>query len=223
MINNYLFEKHYPISEIESKIIAFRGLPRGWNYGQGVPPSEETINIARALNTDLQRSGFQKTNAFPGIDGEIQITAYHESFYLEFTISVDGKITFVQERDNEELRYEEGLSVADAVNKIRAFWGSLWASSDLSITYTTMTPKKRDLPVLHSETQATGLAYPSLRKNVRNDLAQVFVTTSKDTIQTLRVAPHYSSIFQTGYSLQLVHSFRMKAPAETNAITTLRG
>lgn len=84
------------------KIRSFRELPTGWHYGNGNAPSDETIQKALTLNSELALSGFSKTNAFPGIEGEIQVTAYHGPLYLEFTIEPDKGITFIYEHNGEE-------------------------------------------------------------------------------------------------------------------------
>jgi hypothetical protein len=100
--------------------LSFCDLPVGWHYGDGAPPSKETINLALRLNQEAVEAGFEKTNAFPGIEGEIQVTAWLGSLCLEFSVERDGGITFVQELDQQEITYESALTLDEAVNRFRA-------------------------------------------------------------------------------------------------------
>lgn len=59
-----------------TKIDSFASLPDGWDYGQGVPASANTVSRARDLYYELTQLGFTHTEAFPGTDGGIQLTAY---------------------------------------------------------------------------------------------------------------------------------------------------
>src|SRR5258708_32738608 len=92
-----------PINQTVQKIVSFKSLPVGWHYGDGVPPTDEMVKKALMLNAEAAKAGFGKTNAFPGIEGEIQITAYHESTYLEITVELDGSVSFVYEEADQEI------------------------------------------------------------------------------------------------------------------------
>jgi hypothetical protein len=92
------------------KIREFSALPRGWYYGMGTGPSPRTIHIALAYLSALMVYGFSETDAFPGGDGEIMITAYSNSHCIEVTVDVDTTFT-VSHQDGKESRfYEPGLS-----------------------------------------------------------------------------------------------------------------
>ena len=108
------------LAQTTAKILGFAELPVGWHYGGGVPPAETTITAALKLNREAEASGFDKTNAFPGIEGEIQVTAYLGALCLEFTIERDGGITFVKEQDDQELAYESGLTLEEAMGRLHA-------------------------------------------------------------------------------------------------------
>jgi hypothetical protein len=108
------------LAQTTAKILSFRELPVGWHFGGGVPPMNETIAAALKLNQEAEASGFDKTNAFPGIEGEIQVTAYLGALCLEFTIERDGGITFVKEQDDRELFYESGLTLDEAITRLHA-------------------------------------------------------------------------------------------------------
>jgi hypothetical protein len=108
------------VAKTAAKILSFTDLPVGWHYGDGEPPSKETINLALRLNQEAVVAGFEKTNAFPSVEGEIQITAWLGSLCLEFTIERDGGITFAQEQAQQEIAYESALTLDEAVNRFRA-------------------------------------------------------------------------------------------------------
>ncbi len=107
------------LTQTTAKILSFGELPVGWHYGGGVPPAKETIAAALKLNEEAEASGFDKTNAFPGIEGEIQVTAYFGALCLEFTIERDGGITFVKEKDDQEIAYEPTLTLDEAIDRLR--------------------------------------------------------------------------------------------------------
>lgn len=83
------------MSPTESKIRSFAKLKSGWHYGEGKPPSsaavEDAVELLR-LVTEINPS--LATDAFPGIDGEIQLTVYCGIHCLEFTRECSGAWTF---------------------------------------------------------------------------------------------------------------------------------
>lgn len=112
--------EHEVVAQTAEKILSFSELPVGWHYGDGAPPANETIDAALRLNEEAAQAGFEKTNAFPGVEGEVQVTAWIGSLCLEFTIERDGRITFVQEQAQREIAYESALTLDEAVNRLRA-------------------------------------------------------------------------------------------------------
>jgi hypothetical protein len=62
----------------------------------------------------LSNAGFATTNAFLGLDGEIRLTAYHNSIYFELTIEPNGKIVLLLEKNDQEIDYEENISLDKA-------------------------------------------------------------------------------------------------------------
>ena len=167
----YLFPaQHDRIRQTAEKISGFKQLQNGWHYGEGAPPTDETVNVALALNQEAAAVGFTKTNAFPGIEGEIQVTIYHGPAYLEFTIEPNGRIALVREHDQQEIESEENLSLSSALAKIRSLKGLLWVLSESSIrSTTTQTPEL--LRVWPSNPPAAVAAYPSLTRGVSEKVA----------------------------------------------------
>lgn len=99
----------------KDKILEFSNLKKGWHFGEGIPPTEKILKSALDLSDHIATLGFQ-SNAFPGVDGEIMMTVYHGKNYLEFTFETNGTVTFVREKSETEIAYEEGLTVDQAKN-----------------------------------------------------------------------------------------------------------
>lgn len=140
-----------------AKIQQFKKLSHGWHYGRGVAPSEETARSAGRLLIQSFALGFKETDAFPGVDGEIQLTVYQGKSYLEFTIESSGRVTAVHEEDGIEKEYAENLSFDEAVVKLKEFNNRIWKSSGLSIT-TILTAARENSRALPLRTQATEAA-----------------------------------------------------------------
>ncbi len=100
----------------EKKILSFMELPSGWHYGEGGPISLKSIGQALQIYYRGKRYGF-KIDAFPGIDGEIQVCCYHGNDTLEFTIETDGRITYVLEAGENET-FHENLTLMQALTKL---------------------------------------------------------------------------------------------------------
>jgi len=99
------------ISQTAKKIEDFTLVQSGWHYGEGKTPKPEIITMALTLNDEFSKAGFTKTNAFLGLDGEIRVTAYHDAIYLELTIEPNEQITFLFEKNDKEMSYEENISL----------------------------------------------------------------------------------------------------------------
>lgn len=79
------------------KIEGFSRLPAGWHFGEGGPPSAETIKLAIQFESLGRLMGF-RTDAFPGIDGGIIVAFYATNDHcLELTIHADGALSIAYE------------------------------------------------------------------------------------------------------------------------------
>lgn len=94
-------------------------MPKGWRYGEGEPASTKTVKIALQLVTEACHQHILETDAFLGVDGEIQVSMYqNDRCTLEFIVEVDGLITFTYEENNNQKDYKTCLSINDAVRII---------------------------------------------------------------------------------------------------------
>jgi hypothetical protein len=202
------------------KISSFRELPTGWHYGNGNAPSDETIQKALTLNSELALSGFSKTNAFPGIEGEIQVTAYHGPLYLEFTIEPDRGITFIYEHNGEEIEQKEKLDLRTAVQIIRTFRGRTWVLSESFIKGTT-TPIREISKVLPSSHPAMGAKSQSLMMSVYPKEELQFVNISGSSTRTSQAYQPSFGKSQLLLFLKVTGSCNKQAPQGILATTTL--
>jgi hypothetical protein len=100
------------------KIQSFAKLHPGWSFGEGIEFEPAILNKALQLAKTAHTLGFQETDAFPGLNGEIMVTVYQRDDYWEFTLSPKETITFVYEKGEETVVYEEGLPFEFAVSML---------------------------------------------------------------------------------------------------------
>jgi hypothetical protein len=98
------------------KIQSFAYFEAGWSFGEGVGFAQNTLNKASQLAKTAHTLGFHETDAFPGLNGEVMVTVYQGNEYWEFTLLPTETLTFVYERDEETLTYEEGLPFEFAIS-----------------------------------------------------------------------------------------------------------
>lgn len=148
----------------DQRISDFLKLPQGWHYGEGNAPNEKTVDDSLLINNQATLLGL-KTEAFPGINGEIQINCYFEDKTLEFTIESTGEILFVEEESGVEISSREDLTIKEVLNLIRKKYGKrIWSLFEQS-THNIIVDTKSDLPVWRSRippTEAEYRFYPAL-------------------------------------------------------------
>ena len=177
------------ITETAQKISEFRQLRSGWHFGEGTALPEVTIGTALKINRAAGLRGYASTNAFPGINGEIQVTVYDGSIYLEFTIDAKSKITFVREDDDHEVAYEEDLSITDALAMIPLLTEHAWRLSDLSTPTPTLIAKSAASSALRSNRLVTGAEFQLLIKPVSTAPAYPSANILRDSTKNIRI--HY--------------------------------
>jgi hypothetical protein len=99
------------------KVLSFRDLQHGWHYGEGGPIAMPVLGQALELYYMASKCNME-TDAFPGVNGEVQICCYQDSETLEITIEEHDRITFVLEREGEEVEHIENLTLKQALEKI---------------------------------------------------------------------------------------------------------
>lgn len=148
----------------DQEITNFLKLSQGWHYGEGHAPNEKTVDDSLRINNQATLLGL-KTEAFPGINGEIQINCYFRDKTLEFTIESTGEISLVEEKNDIEISSHDNLGLEEVLNFIRKQNGeTIWNSFDQS-TQSIIAGTKGDLRVWHSKiplTEAEYQLYPVL-------------------------------------------------------------
>lgn len=132
------------MNETEQKIRSFRSLSPGWHYGSGVAPTNDMIAKAVQYEALYRLLGYPITDAFPGADGEIMVTAYHGDFYVELTLETDGSFRFACEAPGSNEVYIEGLLAFQAMHRLFDFTRRIKPETcrlyESFILATTMTP-----------------------------------------------------------------------------------
>jgi hypothetical protein len=128
----YFFFGPHKSNKTANEIMDFTRLPKGWHYGRGGPISKRVCTWALQLNGEALARGYRTTEAFPGVDGEVMVSAYIRNHTLDFTIYPDGHITYRREVDDEDVEYSDNLTLEAAKAKISVlglFTWNLFASS----------------------------------------------------------------------------------------------
>ena len=204
------------VNLVEKKIKSFLELSDGWHFSDGETPSIDVIEQAIKLHNTLVEVGLSQTDAFPGIDGEVRVTAYTRNSYYEFTIDKYFHVTFVYEINNRVQVFEEDLSINDAILRIR-YWGLRWASFESS-TKDIMTVGESGSKALHLDQEAR--MYQSSTEIASPITARAYATTSKDTIREKEVPPLFIGILSQDYSQNTVNITMKEARPEIYATST---
>ncbi len=115
----------------------FEEMLDGWHFGEGVRIDKSAINLSReflSVGFDLNHD---EANAFPGINGEVQLRFYHGDDTLDLTFEIDGSITVVIDKDDEQVLYKEDVTYNQATKFLKEFTYERWNLSELSVQSTT--------------------------------------------------------------------------------------
>ena len=80
--------------------------------------SKENAELAAKLNQEIIKAGFEKTNAFPGFEGQVVVSFYHKYIYAEF-ILYNNQWEFFLEKDGAEVKNCIYMSFFGCVEKIK--------------------------------------------------------------------------------------------------------
>ena len=108
------------------KILDFSRYSKGWDYGEGKPFSTETLRRALLLNRIIIAKCTPETDAFPGPDGDIMVTAYWDQWYWEFLINAGGTVTYIAEKNDIVTDERDGLSFNEALAIARRLTKQTW-------------------------------------------------------------------------------------------------
>jgi len=124
-----------------------------------------------ALALDLIR-----TEAFPGINGEVMVSVYRQGHVLDFTIYPEGVVRYRHDFNNDEIDAEDDLTLEAAKQKLFTFWMIAWNLSDLP-TPSTSAQQKGNTRISPSQIAATMEESQLLTKVVPWKLAPIYANT----------------------------------------------
>lgn len=101
------------------KILSFKDLQEGWCYTEGGPLGDFVIEKALSL-LEVVDAAF-KTDAFPGLSGEIELSIVKGIRSLDVIIEPSKQCTAICEIYDKELFYKENLTVDQAKEEVVNF------------------------------------------------------------------------------------------------------
>jgi hypothetical protein len=114
----------------EEKIYNFSLLKKGWNYGEGEKISNAALKDALLIHRQIIYRGHSQTDAFPGLDGEIQLTVYEGKNYFSFERESTGKWSISHEVDHNEVELLSGLNLEKVTDYLSSISSKLCTLSD---------------------------------------------------------------------------------------------
>jgi hypothetical protein len=146
----FLVDQSVQVSPVESKILSFEDLPKGWDYGSGGPTSPRITSIALEWCDRLIDVGFAEIDAFPGGSGEVLIAGSKDNEYVEVIVEQDETISVALEVDGKQLFYKTRLLDHEARALLQEVAEGKWNAFTLS-TQENSTLEKSSGPELPSE------------------------------------------------------------------------
>lgn len=123
----------------------FKTLPVGWHFGEGNPVLPELLKQARAWVKLAGIVKIKRANAFPGVDGSVQIRFYHDDRIIEMTFETDRTIVLAEDAGKTQIYFNEDASLAEIIEKLKEFAERVCFSSE-QFTNDILTTKRVNLP-----------------------------------------------------------------------------
>ena len=171
------------LNNTERKIRAFAKFEPGWRLGSGKPFSKSVLNAACKINRKAVDSGFLKTDAFPGRNGDISVVLYDDKDCYEFSIR-DASIVFTHEKSNEDDEEGPALTLQNSLELIPRLKEEKWNTFSIC-TSAIMTGSLGGFVQLPCQNQVMEVEYQSYPVNVYWPPQDVFVPMQSDITQTL--------------------------------------
>jgi len=175
------------------KLNSFAKLKKGWNYGEGKEFSSVRINKAKQIDNILVQLLASPTDAFPGSDGQIMVTAYKGPYYLEYTLHDDNNFSMRTLKGStvvSNVSYvNQGTALSNLAKTAEHIWGT-FGSSTPNFTMITVGTSSIDSPLMVCQT--AGL--PSSGVTASTQQANPGVSTSA----SITPVTHLSSPLSSG-------------------------
>lgn len=152
-------------TKTEKKLRSFANLPAGWHYGRGGPIGHLALSTAEEVYWQLLMVGLTRTDAFPGVDGEVVIAAYQgetgkPNHYVAVEISADGVLSLTHEVDDNECCSLDQSTLREIKTALRKVSDEIWGTS-VSSTQSIGTPKGVDSMTWPSRNLRAAAVFPS--------------------------------------------------------------
>ncbi len=195
-------------------------LPNGWNFGEGVAASRKIAALANGVLDRAQDLGFHLADAFPGINGEVQVNLYHDDHYFEFVIDAPEQVTFVYEQDDAEKAYLESVPLFEALTALERIAPVVCDFSEFSTDYDITIRSNAALPQSHFVMPAMAPASLSSSWIEPYNAVHTFASISKPfTEMSLASLQSFGSSTEMTYH-PTARLSQTPATLETSAITT---
>lgn len=170
------------INHILKLLDDFSKLPKGWNFGEGVPSSSVALYQSKHILNSARGLGVKEIEAFPGIDGEIQLCFYDSKFTLEIVFEIDGTLTLNLEREDESIFSKKNAVINEAIKILKDFRYKKCHSYESSTSDYITVKGKSGYPVWHSAPHQQITVSPSLIGNVPSRQAKISANISRNSI-----------------------------------------
>lgn len=174
-------------SETERYIKSFAKLSEGWHFGEGKPPSNTDIRIMSALLLRARLLGFTVFEAFPGVDGEIQLAIYDGDNFYSITIEPNAEFTVLYEREQTEVFFQEHATFYDVLARLEEFSFQPWNTPEsfTQVIFRSLTVSPATSP---SRTHPMAQESPASKSNVHLPKADQSAATSPVSMESVLVA-----------------------------------
>jgi hypothetical protein len=176
-------------SETKRYIKSFAKLSEGWHFGEGKAPSDTDIRIMSGLLLKARLLGFVVFEAFPGVDGEIQLAIYDGDNFYSITIepNAESKFTVSYEKEQTEVFFQEHATFYDVVARLEEFSFQPWNTPE-SFTHAISRSLTASPATLPSRTHPMAQESPALESTARLPKADQSVATSHASMEDLLAA-----------------------------------
>ncbi len=106
------------INQTINKIYQFAELPTGWHYGDGGPIDQKMIERAHEFLLTASGLDIDEVNAFPGIDGQIELIIYNGNLTTAFVFEEDNTVSVTEESKCEIISDVYGLTCLEAEERL---------------------------------------------------------------------------------------------------------
>jgi hypothetical protein len=143
---------------IVKRIVSFRRLEHGWNYGSGRPSPRHVIDAALTVHAQLKAIGAEQTEAFPAISGGMMVSGYYRAETVDIMCRMDGYFDVFHKGPDQVYTDVESVGLSFVRSYIQELKWRPHSFSDFSTPNTSVT-KRTGSRVWHSRNRM--MAVPS--------------------------------------------------------------